>query len=88
MCAVNEWYVVCAVFVGPFPTFKEAEEAAHRFDRDGLVEVACGPHRARQLPNPLRVGKPPKKVSEMTIEERREYAVQVVEALKQDHRIP
>jgi hypothetical protein len=82
---MSEWFVACSAFVErPYPTAKEAEEAAERFDRDGLVEVACGPHRARQLPNPLRVGRPSKPVSEMTDAERRAYAAEVVEVMRQD----
>ena len=58
----------------------------------GSVVVACGRKRSRHAepagekakPRPMRVGRPGKKVSEMTDAERRRYAEQVVESLRQD----
>jgi hypothetical protein len=46
---MSEWYVICRAFLeGPFPTAKEAEEAAERFDADDFAGVACGPHRVER----------------------------------------
>jgi hypothetical protein len=87
-----KWCVVCSDgqrrVEELFSSKADAEQHRQRLDSGSTSgyesEPACAPHRVERAPNPMYVGRPPGKVSEMTDEELDAWGEEVIEEMRRD----